>query len=300
MNINNVKYIMKVIETGSITEAAKLLYISQPALSQTIKQVEKYINAKIFYKKNNRLHLTESGKKFYDTYNKILLLEKNLIDEIKEYKDINKMEIRFGISTQLGTQYLPIIINSVKSTLPQISLMVEVKGSSELERMVYENKLDVAITSNNFNYELLNYDFINADTIGILSGEGTPIFDKYENGDLINIIDAKDCKFVSTSVGHRSREVQERLFAQYGINPEIVLEVDNFEIAKKVSIYCHAIMIAPYSLIRHDTDYILKNAHFYPLSNIETSAIYITNNKDRYLSNYHKKFIELVKKKISD
>ena len=53
MNLKHAQYIMEIIKEGSITNASKTMHVSQPALSQTIKAVEKYLGAPIFLRNTN-------------------------------------------------------------------------------------------------------------------------------------------------------------------------------------------------------------------------------------------------------
>lgn len=64
LNLKHAQYIMEIIKEGSITNASKTMHVSQPALSQTIKAVEKYLGAPIFLRNTKPIVLTEAGKKY--------------------------------------------------------------------------------------------------------------------------------------------------------------------------------------------------------------------------------------------
>ena len=61
MRIQQLKYILKVAEVGSITEAAKILFISQPSLSNSIKETEKEAGITIFHRSRTGITLTKDG-----------------------------------------------------------------------------------------------------------------------------------------------------------------------------------------------------------------------------------------------
>ena len=64
MTVQQLKYILKTAEVGSITEAAKLLFISQPSLSNSIKETEKEAGITIFLRSRTGITLTKDGAEF--------------------------------------------------------------------------------------------------------------------------------------------------------------------------------------------------------------------------------------------
>ena len=65
MTIRHLKVFISVVENGSVTGAAETLHVAQPAVSQTISDLEKYYNVILFDRINNRISLTEDGKRLF-------------------------------------------------------------------------------------------------------------------------------------------------------------------------------------------------------------------------------------------
>lgn len=97
MTIQQLKYIIKVAEIGSITEAAKTLFISQPSLSNAIKEIEKEARITIFTRSRQGIALTKEGLEFLGYVRNVVqqmeLLEDKYITNVSE-------KIRFAVSTQ--------------------------------------------------------------------------------------------------------------------------------------------------------------------------------------------------------
>lgn len=97
MTIQQLKYIIKVAETGSITEAAKALFISQPSLSNAIREIEKEARLTIFTRSRQGIALTKEGLEFLGYARNVVqqmeLLEDKYITSVSE-------KIRFAVSTQ--------------------------------------------------------------------------------------------------------------------------------------------------------------------------------------------------------
>ena len=68
INLNLYKYFYEVAKYNSYTKAANALMISQPSLSYSVKVLENQLNTKLFTKNNNKIQLTESGKKYMNDY----------------------------------------------------------------------------------------------------------------------------------------------------------------------------------------------------------------------------------------
>ena len=110
MNFKHISYVMTVLREGSITAASKKLFVSQPALSQTIKQIEQDLGAPIFDRSTEPISLTCAGQKYVEAAQRMLDIERNLRAEIAETKKEIHGRIRLGISVQRGLQILPLVV----------------------------------------------------------------------------------------------------------------------------------------------------------------------------------------------
>lgn len=95
MNIQHLKYAVEVEKTGSITQAAERLYMSQPNLSKAVRELESTLGMSLFKRSSKGLVTTKKGKEF-------LAYAKNILDQIEEieelYRPDRKNVQRFGIS----------------------------------------------------------------------------------------------------------------------------------------------------------------------------------------------------------
>lgn len=64
MTLQQLRYIIKIVECGSITEAAKQLFITQPSLSAAVKELENELGIEIFYRSNKGITLSSDGSEF--------------------------------------------------------------------------------------------------------------------------------------------------------------------------------------------------------------------------------------------
>ena len=97
MTIQQLKYIITVAETGSITEAAKKLYISQPSLSNAIKDIEKETKLTVFHRSRQGIALTKEGLEFLG-YARSVVQQMELLEN--RFVSNKPAKLRFGVSTQ--------------------------------------------------------------------------------------------------------------------------------------------------------------------------------------------------------
>ena len=97
MTLQQLKYILTVAETGTITEAAKILFISQPSLTNAIRELEKEMNIEIFNRTNKGIIVSKEGETFLG-YARQVLEQAALLED--KYKGESNRKQEFCISTQ--------------------------------------------------------------------------------------------------------------------------------------------------------------------------------------------------------
>ena len=97
MTLQQLKYIIMVAETGTITEAASRLFISQPSLTNAIHELEKEMNITIFDRTNKGIHISKDGEDFLG-YARQVLEQATLLED--RYKGGNGGKQEFCVSTQ--------------------------------------------------------------------------------------------------------------------------------------------------------------------------------------------------------
>lgn len=168
MNLNNANYILTILQEGSFSAAAQKLYISQPALSQTVKKVEKSLGTQIFTRIGNRLKLTYAGERYVQTARQILALENNLQNEINEINKENCGLLRFGIPIQMSYIVIPDILREFQKKYPKVVLHIEEKGSSALIQMVADGELDIALARHSGRQNSMVFQFVQEERIVLL------------------------------------------------------------------------------------------------------------------------------------
>ena len=245
INLKHANAIITIVQEGSITAAAKRLFVSQPALSQTIRQVEAELGSPIFRRDTHHIELTHAGQLYMDAVQQILKLDRNLHTQIEDTRDTVYGELRVGISTQRGLQLMPRVIPEFVKLYPHITVRLQEEGSDRLEHQVMDGLCDIAFITTVNRRDRLQYVLIENEQLVLIAARTTRLAQKYPDGAVLPVTEAQDEKFVVMSQGHSVRVIQDALFARYGMRPRVILETGNMEAAKGVAARADAVFLVP-------------------------------------------------------
>lgn len=293
MNERHAQYMLTVLQEGSITGAAKKLFISQPSLSQMIKQVEHQLGAPIFNRSTDPITLTYAGQKYIEAAKQILTIHTNLEKAIEEITMEDHGKIRFGIPVQRAMLLLPTLLPAFYEKYPHVEVEIHEHGSAAMEKLVLDGVVDLACLTTSPQNEDLNYVLVKVEELMLLASKDTELARRIPDGTPIPITEARKEKFVSNKPGHNVRVIQDNLFITNNMKPKILLETVSIEVEKKVALACGGVMICPKEYIDSSPETAAR-AHVYPILGVENRRhCYICHRRDLYLTKYMKDFIQM-------
>ncbi len=294
MNSKHIHYVLTVLREGSITAASKRLFVSQPALSQSIKQIEQDLGATIFDRSTDPISLTFAGQKYVDAAQQMLDIEHNLRADIAETKKEIHGRIRVGISMQRGLQLLPHVIPEFSRRYPFIRIELVEHGSATLERMTAEGQCDMALIATNEKPNKLHYVLLENEQVVLIAARTTELAHRFPDGTPISIAEAQGERFVSMSSGHSVRTIQDRLFELHHISPAILMETKNMEAAKHVAARAGAVMLIPHVYVA-DSPELRSMIQCHPIiGNDYERHFYLAFRKGMHLPRYMEDFVRIV------
>jgi len=142
MNINQIRYVKAVTETGSFTLAAEQCHVTQPTLSNGIAQLEQEFEEKIFNRTTRTVSLTQFGEYILPFIDKLLMTQTELLSASQSYKNTIQKIIRIGISPIIYSQWLIPMIESFRKLYPDIEIILHEQNMADLYRLLDEGSLD--------------------------------------------------------------------------------------------------------------------------------------------------------------
>lgn len=146
LTLVQLKYFKAVCQYNNITKAAAALYVSQPSVSNAIKDLEEEFGVQLFYRLSKGLSLTEEGWVFLEMTERVLDASHSLERKMQDMGSKRK-EITIGIPPMIGTILFPHLYQSFHKAYPEIRLSIVEHGSVQTRRMVAGGALDIAIVA---------------------------------------------------------------------------------------------------------------------------------------------------------
>ena len=144
---NLAKYVYEVYRCKSVSAAAKKLYVSQPALSMSIKKAEEELGSAIFNRKTTPFTLTEEGKVYIEAIEKILKIERDTKNTISDISNLKSGTLRIGTSTHLSFYAIPKICAAFQKRFPFIDISVIPVEYDNLFPLLEKNNADIIFTT---------------------------------------------------------------------------------------------------------------------------------------------------------
>lgn len=138
-------YVYEVYKEQSFSKAAENLYISQPALSAMIKKVENKVGMPLFDRSTSPIQLTECGKKYIKTAEKIMDLEDGFAYYVGNLQGLKIGRLSVGGTYLFSSFILPPIIEQFRKTYPQVKFSLFEGHTSLLEQKLFAGELDIII-----------------------------------------------------------------------------------------------------------------------------------------------------------
>ncbi|QYK68973.1 MULTISPECIES: LysR family transcriptional regulator [Paenibacillus] len=215
MDYLQLKYFQVTSKYEHVTRAANELFISQPALSKMIRNLETELGVQLFDREGKHIVLNEYGKKFLKRVNQSLSALEQGISEVKEMKN-EKVEV-ITLYVAVGSMLLPNLVGKFRDLYPQIRFNLTQHPAMVKKGLAY----DFAITSE----ELAG----NEHTI-LLEEEiflGVPNSHPLSTQNTVFLKDLEDEKFISLTPGNSLRKTTDRFFTHIPFEPNTVFESDD-------------------------------------------------------------------------
>lgn len=219
MKLTQLQYYIAACQHNNITAAAKELHISQPSISNAIRDLEQEFGVELLSRTNKILSRTQEGEYFYrravDLVTQLELLKQQMCDY-----GTQKNNVRIGIPPMIGAILYPPMIQAFQEAYPKINLDVSEEGSVETIRLVSENILDVALVVT----DTLDNDHMNV--IPLCDAE--VYFCVNKNNPLaaettVSMDMIKDEPIVMYRDGYYLRKLILDRYSQIGVTPRIVI-----------------------------------------------------------------------------
>ncbi len=216
MTVRHLRVFVTVCEYGGITKAAEFLHVAQPAVSQTILDIEKYYGVVLFNRINHKLVLTDGGKN-------LLLKAKEVLDNFDDFENlalsvVDNPVLRIGVSLTFGSTLLPEIMKHIKNNYKNVKLNVVINNSLEIQQWITDGSLDFAIIEGSISLPSIKAERFTSDKLRIVCGlEGN-----YPKE--LSLKELSKCDLLLREKGSTSRDFLDNILSINGLEVKPTME----------------------------------------------------------------------------
>jgi len=215
---------VNVVEGGSFTQAAKALFMTQPAISWQIKSLEQELELQLLERKERNIELTEAGRLFYAHARKIVRQYEEAINEMEQFKGLEKGHLKIGASTIPGEYILPTFIGNFKNCYPGATITMQIADTGAIIDMLLAGEIHLGIIGAKLKESKLVFQPFYRDEVVLIAGLGHPLAGK----DSISLEELKGQNFVAREKTSGTWMVVEEKLHEVGLRSQdlnIIMEI---------------------------------------------------------------------------
>jgi DNA-binding transcriptional LysR family regulator len=294
MQIENFKIFADLVETKSFSKSAKLNGITQSAVSQQARAMERHFKTLLIDRSQKQFQLTREGQQVYDSAKEILHTYDKLLSELQELKKIISGTIRISTIYSIGLHELPPYIKKFLHDFPSVNVRVEYRRSNLVYEDILHNSVDfglVAFPVKTRQIEILPF---RADRLVLITHPNHALARKVE----IELKDLMGQRFIGFDPDIPTRKAVDTIFRDNKLELDPVMEFDNIETVKRAVEIDHGIAIVPYATVMQENKQ--GSLVAVPFKGKDfTRPLAILHRKGRVLTPAMRKFIETLSLDLS-
>lgn len=275
MNLDHLKTFHYVAKSGSFTQAAHLLFLTQPAVTLQIKGLENSLRVTLFDRSRKKISLTTEGKILY-TYTERLF---SLFDEINHvFQDLNHLQtgsLTIAATAVMGTYYLTDILKNYNKLFPLVGFKIKMGNSQQVIDWVINQEADIGLAGRVSTPPPVKQLLLHREPYTVVVGANSPLLRLRR---ALNIEEFLHSFVVMREKGTRTRAKIEDWFKKYSAGhqrPTPLITITSLEAAKRLVASGFGTMALPHLAVADE----IASGHLIPIS-VENFQI----NADYYLT----------------
>lgn len=229
MDIETLKIFCDVIKLNGFTQAATANSITQSAVSQRIKALEKRFGTPLIERRGSELRLTRAGEVVYSGAKRILADLREVEETLGELSGKLEGSVKVGAIHSVGLYELDPVLKKFLKSYPHIEVQIEYERSNKIYQAILNGSIDLGIVAYPASRPQLSSIPLRADELVLICPPDHP-FSQYET---ISLKKLASQPFVSFRRDLPTRKVLDEIFQKHGVSVTIKAEFDNIELIKR-------------------------------------------------------------------
>ncbi|CAN5566299.1 transcriptional regulator CynR [soil metagenome] len=239
--IRQLRYFLEVADAGSFSRAAKRLRVSQPAVSQQMRDLEVALRVTLFQRHGKRISLTSAGLVFQEHCRAILRQIEKSLQELGEEPGELQGTLRLGVIPYLNVALIPRLLGLFSREHPGIDVSIFEISSSDIETQLEEGRLDVGLGWVTRYSPNLRYEHLGDDQLHVVVSEAH----RWAKRRMVELSELHRQPIVQLPDTYVMRRMTDELCRNHRIRPRTVAEVNSIEVLQRSLEPLRAIALMP-------------------------------------------------------
>ncbi|GAA0712334.1 LysR family transcriptional regulator [Paraclostridium ghonii] len=286
MNIKEIIYFLEVVKERNFTKAANNLYISQPALSKAIKNLEKEVQAQLIERNTKKFKLTYEGEIFYENSKKSIDIINTELFKLQDSITNCRKMLTLGIPPVISSVYFTSAIAKFKQEHPDIDIHIVEEGANNIKCKVVDESIELgAVIFPVKEDSMVASEIVSGDVVLVISKDH-PL----SNRKSIDVKELKDERFIVFNENFMMHDKAINACKDSGFEPNIVMKISQWDFILEMVALNQGIAIMPKLIVQR---YKMNGVNMIPISKpkIKWDIGFIVK-KDKYMSKTLKLFVE--------
>lgn len=247
MNLKHLSYFVDISKRESFTKAADDIYVSQSALSKSVKSLEQELNVTLIDRTSKSFNLTEEGRILYVEGEKLLQYIDEIQDEIIEKIHRSRRRLRIGVPPVISTVYFSQLLFRFIKQYPNIELEISEVGANIVQNQINAGNIDIGVVI----LPIINSD--NYHIIPAMSSDNALIVNKDHPLASRDEVDFKELEHEDFLILDRTYMLHDRIIKNCeiaGFYPHITTESSQWDFLAEMVAYNQGISILPVPIMK--------------------------------------------------
>lgn len=236
LNLNHLRVFRAVLETNSITAAARALHISQPAASKQLAELENSIGVTLLERRARGVRLTPAGALLGRHARRLFQEEEAAEAALRALLGLEAGQLSIGASNTTGNYIVPGLFGEFHRAHPQVALELEIGNSSRIEQLLLDGQLDLGLVEGVVTTEGLSVEVFTHDELVVIVSPAHPLAVRArltpEKGTKVTLAELSALPFISREPGSGTRDVVEAALAREGLAVRTTMNLGSTEAVK--------------------------------------------------------------------
>lgn len=223
MLLRHINYFLAVANHQSFTRAAAALHVSQPALSQQVKQLEDALGVKLFDRTGRTIRLTDAGQVYFHYARRAL----QDLDEgkraIHDVADLSRGSLRVAVTPTFTAYLVGPLVKAFHDRYPNVTLTIRELPQDRMETLLADGELDIGIAFDEAHSHDIDARHLLVETLALMVSRDHPLAARRT----MRLGALNELSLVLLSREFSTREQIDQCCLQHGIRPRVLMEVNS-------------------------------------------------------------------------